>query len=160
MQIGIVSDTHGQTTFAQAAAYTLESFSVEQVLHCGDIGSTGIVEIFSKWPTHYVFGNTDDAREVLREAIETSGGLCHGTMADFELADRRIGMTHGDDVALLTRMIRSHKYAMVCSGHTHQKMTRQEGPTLVLNPGALFRATQHTVAIVNLENMQHEIVGV
>ncbi|PQO33903.1 metallophosphoesterase family protein [Blastopirellula marina] len=160
MQVGIVSDTHGQSAFAQAAAYVLESFSVEQVLHCGDIGSTGIVEIFSKWPTHYVFGNTDDAREVLREAIEASGGFCYGTMADFELDGRRIGITHGDDAALLTRMIRSHEYALVCSGHTHQKLARQDGPTLVLNPGALFRATQHTVAIVDLQTMQHEIVGV
>lgn len=160
MQVGIVSDTHGQSNIAQAAAYVLESFSVEQVLHCGDIGSTGIIEIFSKWPTHYVFGNTDDAREVLREAIEASGGICYGTMADFELDGRRIGITHGDDAALLTRMIRSHDYAMVCSGHTHQKLARQDGPTLVLNPGALFRATQHTVAIVDLKTMQYEIVGV
>lgn len=160
MQIGIVSDTHGHSTFAQAAAYALESFSVEHVLHCGDIGSTGIVEIFSKWPTHYVFGNTDEAQEVLRAAIEASGGTCYGSMADLELAGRRIGMTHGDDVALLTRMIRSHEYALVCSGHTHQKLARQDGPTLVLNPGALYRATQHSIAIVDLQTMQHEIIGV
>lgn len=160
MQIGIVSDTHGQEAFAQAAAHMLQSFSVEQVLHCGDIGSTGIVEIFSKWPTHYVFGNTDTALDVLREAIEAAGGICYGTRADFELDGRRIGMTHGDDGALLMRMIRSGEYALVCSGHTHRTLVRQEGPTLVLNPGALYRAPQHTIAIVDLQTMQHEIVPV
>ncbi|PQO44528.1 YfcE family phosphodiesterase [Blastopirellula marina] len=160
MQIGIVSDTHGQEAFAQAAAHMLQSFSVEQVLHCGDIGSTGIVEIFSKWPTHYVFGNTDDARDVLQEAIEERGGTCHGVAGDIELAGRRIGMTHGDDGSLLMRMIRSREYDLVCSGHTHRTLVRQEGETLVLNPGALFRASQHTIAIVDLETMQHEIVPV
>jgi len=160
VQIGIVSDTHGHSTFAQSAAYMLETFSVEQVLHCGDIGSTGVVEIFSKWPAHYVYGNTDDSREALQEEIEASGGKYYGQIADIELDNRRIGMTHGDDQALLMRMIRSAEYDLVCSGHTHQVNVRQVGQTLALNPGALFRAAKHTIAIVDLATMHHEIVEV
>lgn len=145
---------------AQAAAHMLDAFSVEHVLHCGDIGSRSVVQTFSRWPAHYVFGNTDDDRETLREEIANSGGVCHGDVADIKIADKRIAMTHGHDPALLTRLIRSKEYALVCSGHTHQFQTRTEGETLVLNPGALFRARKHTVAIVNLETMQHEIVEV
>ncbi|MBI1246992.1 YfcE family phosphodiesterase [bacterium] len=160
MLIGVVSDTHGHSEFAQAAASTLESFSVEQVLHCGDIGSTGVVQVFSKWPTHYVFGNTDECQEVLKEEIETNGGVCYGQVADFELGRCRIGMAHGDDGSVLTRMIRSQQFDLVCFGHTHKKSARHEGKTLVLNPGALYRAAVHTVAIVDLESMTYEIVGV
>ncbi|GAA4435210.1 YfcE family phosphodiesterase [Bremerella cremea] len=160
MQIGVVSDTHGHSDFAQAAAYMLETFSVEQVLHCGDIGSTGVVQVFSTWPTHYVFGNTDDARDVLRDEIMACGGTCHETFGDFRIDNRRIGMTHGDDAALLMRMIRSHDFDLICSGHTHQMLVREEGPTLVLNPGALYRARRHTIAIVDLKTMEHEIVEV
>ena len=160
MLIGVVSDTHGHSEFAQAAAATLESFSVEQVLHCGDIGSTGVVQVFSKWPTHYVFGNTDECRDVLQEEIEAEGGICYGLAAEFELGGRRIGFTHGDDGSVLTRMIRSQQYDLVCFGHTHVKSVRREGKTLVLNPGALYRAAVHTVAIIDLESMSYEIVGV
>ena len=160
MQIGIVSDTHGHSRFAQSAAYMLETFSVEHVLHCGDIGSTGVVEIFSNWPAHYVYGNTDDSCSVLKEEIEASGGHYYGQVADIELNDRRLGMTHGDDPALLMRMIRSGEYDLVCSGHTHQVNVRQVGRTLVINPGALFRAAKHTIAIVDLMTMHHEIIEV
>ncbi|MHC2069969.1 YfcE family phosphodiesterase [Bremerella sp. T1] len=160
MQIGIVSDTHGHGTFAQAAAYMLEEFSVEQVLHCGDIGSTGVVQVFSQWPTHYVYGNTDDSREVLQEEIDAVGGKYYGQVADIELDGRRIGMTHGDDKALLTRMIRSEEYDLICFGHTHQVSVRQVGHTWVINPGALYRAVRHTVAIVDLKTMHHEVVQV
>lgn len=160
MQIGIVSDTHGHSRFAQSAAYMLETFSVEHVFHCGDIGSTGVVEIFSKWPAHYVYGNTDDSRSVLEEEIEARDGIYYGQVADLELGSRRIGMTHGDDPALLMRMIRSEEYDLVCSGHTHQVKVRRVGHTLVLNPGALFRAARHTIAIVDLATMHHEIVEV
>lgn len=160
MWIGIVSDTHGHEAFAQAAAYMLESFSVEHVLHCGDIGGSGIVRIFSAWSTHYVFGNTDDDRTALREAIEESGGTCHGELADLQLAGRRIGMTHGDDSARLTRLIRSQTYDLVCHGHTHQMKAVTEGKTLVLNPGALYRAKRHTIAVVDLASLNYEIITV
>jgi len=160
VQIGIVSDTHGHSRFALSAVCMLETFSVEHVLHCGDIGSTSVVDIFSKWPAHYVYGNTDDARSVLQEEIEARGGKYYGQVADIELGERRIGMTHGDDPALLMRMVRSEEYDLVCSGHTHQVSQRQVGHTLVLNPGALFRAARHTIAIVDLVTMHHEIVEV
>jgi len=34
----------------------LESLDVETVLHCGDIGSIAVVELFAAWPTHFAFG--------------------------------------------------------------------------------------------------------
>ena len=57
MIIGIVSDTHGHVEFARPAMRMLESCQVELVIHCGDIGSPEIVELFAPWPAHFVFGN-------------------------------------------------------------------------------------------------------
>ena len=63
MRIGIVSDTHGHVEFTLPAVRLLESLEVERVLHCGDIGSTGVVEAFAGWPTDFVFGNCDYRQE-------------------------------------------------------------------------------------------------
>ena len=46
-RIGVVSDTHGHTVYARQAVRMLESLDVQLVLHCGDIGSADIVEMFA-----------------------------------------------------------------------------------------------------------------
>jgi predicted phosphodiesterase len=38
----------------------------------------------------------------------------------------------------------------VCHGHTHRRREERVGKTLVLNPGAIYRANPHTFAIVDL----------
>lgn len=59
MRIGVLSDTHGQLAFTRQAVAMLESCEVEQVIHCGDIGSVDVVRLLAPWPTHFVFGNCD-----------------------------------------------------------------------------------------------------
>ena len=59
MRVGIISDTHGQVDFTRPALRMFESLDVERVLHCGDIGSSEVVELFERWPTDFVFGNCD-----------------------------------------------------------------------------------------------------
>ena len=46
-----------------------ESLEVETVLHCGDIGSMAVVELFARWPTHFVFGNCDEDLDAFAAAI-------------------------------------------------------------------------------------------
>ncbi len=77
MIIGIVSDTHGHVEYTRPAVRMLESLEVELVIHCGDIGSPEIVELFAPWPAHFVFGNVDDRPERLRRAIAAAGKTCH-----------------------------------------------------------------------------------
>ncbi len=49
--------------------------------------------------------------------------------------------------------IASQNYRLVCYGHTHLREFHYEGETLVLNPGALYRANPHTIAIVELPQL-------
>lgn len=160
MWVGIVSDTHGHETFTTPAAHILRSFSVEHVIHCGDIGGGRIVEIFASWPTHYVYGNTDDDRSALEDAISRRGGTYHGPCGNITLSGVNIAWTHGDDVSLLTRLVRSQKYDLVCHGHTHKSNISTQGRTLIINPGALYRAQHHSIAVVNLSTMEHHILNV
>jgi putative phosphoesterase len=154
MLLGVVSDTHGHVVNARAAARMLESCDVEAVIHCGDIGSVEIVEVFRPWPTHFVFGNVDTEPARLRAAIRAAGGVCHERFGELELTGRHIAFLHGDDAARLGEAIASGDYDLVCYGHTHAAEQHKRGTTTVLNPGALYRARPHTLALARLPELE------
>lgn len=152
MLLGVVSDTHGHVPYAREAVRMLESLEVEAVIHCGDIGSPEIVPLFSAWPSHFVFGNVDDPEE-LTASIRACGQQCHGRFGSLELAEVPIAFLHGDDERRLQDTIRSGQWRLVCHGHTHVPRQVSVGKTIVLNPGALYRANPHTLAVVDLPSL-------
>ncbi len=155
MILGIISDTHGHVDFTRPAVHALTARQAEIVIHCGDIGSVDIVRLFDhRSQVHFVFGNVDVATALLRKAIEDAGHVCHGRFGALELAGIRIAFLHGDDTSLLASTIESGEYQLVCHGHTHVARQHRQGPTLVINPGALFRADPHSLAIVRLPEME------
>lgn len=159
MLIGVVSDTHGRAEYARDAARMLETFAVEAVLHCGDVGSAEVVQVFAAWPTYYVFGNVDEPH-LLRPAIVAAGGRCCEQFGELEWAGVKIALLHGHDERRLAEACRSGAYGLVCHGHTHAARQTRIGETLVLNPGALYRAVPHTLAIVELPTLNVELIAV
>ncbi len=153
MLLGIVSDTHGHVEFARNAVRVLEGLDAEQVIHCGDVGTPEIVELFNRWPAHYVLGNVDTP-DVVRSAVERFGGTFHGRFGELEIEDRKIAFLHGDDDRRLYSTIAGGDYDLVCYGHTHVPEQHLEGRTLVANPGALYRAARHTIAIVRFPEFE------
>lgn len=153
MRLGIVSDTHGHLESARAAVRVLNSEQVDAVLHCGDIGSPEVVALFAAWPTHFVFGNVDYDEGELSQAIEAAGQTCHGRFGALELAARKIAFLHSDDRELFEQTIESGEWDLLCYGHTHIPEQHKAGRTLVLNPGALYRAKPKTLAIVDLATL-------
>lgn len=158
MRIGVISDTHGHVINTLAAVRMLQSLEVQAVLHCGDIGSPQIPQLLAAWPTHFVFGNCDHEQRELKAAIVAAGLVCHGLFGDFLLSQRRIALIHSHDARLFARVCSSGEYDLVCYGHTHAAEQHKEGKTLVLNPGALYRATPHSLAVVDLAAMEATIV--
>jgi putative phosphoesterase len=158
MRLGIISDTHGHVELARPAVRLFESLDVETVLHAGDIGSVEVVELFSPWPTHFVFGNCDEDHAALRSAIEAAGQTCHGEFGDFELAGARIALLHSHDRRRFRQCCDSGHYRLVCYGHTHVAAIDRRGEMLVVNPGAIYRATPHSIAIVELPALNATIV--
>ncbi len=143
----------------RAAVRLLESLDVQLVLHCGDIGTAEIVELFAPWPTHFVFGNTDHDRQQLRAAIEAAGQTCHDRFGSLEVAGCRIALLHGDDTRALVDARNSGRYDLVCYGHTHQAEQHRQGSTLVLNPGALYRANPHSFAVVTMPEVEATVIN-
>jgi len=159
MRIGIVSDSHGHVDLTRPAVRMLESLEVERVLHCGDIGSTEVVEQFAQWPTDFVFGNCDFNHADLSAAIVSAGQTCHGAFGALKIADRRVALLHSDDRRRFQEVVHSGEWDLVCYGHTHIAKIEQQGPTLVVNPGAIYRANPHSIAIVELPELTATIVN-
>lgn len=159
MLIGVVSDTHGHVEYAHDAARMLQTFDVAAVLHCGDIGSPEIVRAFAAWPTYYVFGNVDDP-DRLRPAIEAAGATCCEQFGALRLAETNVALLHGHDERRLAEACRGGEFRLVCHGHTHVAKETWFGETLLLNPGALYRASPHTLAIVELPTLRVERIAV
>jgi uncharacterized protein len=159
MLLGVISDTHGHVHNARVGVRKLESYGVEAVLHCGDIGTAEIVPLLAAWPTHFVYGNCDHGQE-LELAIKAAGQTYHGRFGSIELNGVKIALLHGDDSWLLRETIADGEHHLVCHGHTHVPRNERIGNTLVLNPGALYRADPHTIAIVDLKKMAAEIIAV
>jgi uncharacterized protein len=160
MRIGVVSDTHGHLDNTRAAIAVLAEQNVECVLHCGDIGSPDIVPLFDRWPAHFVFGNVDPDEARLRRAIQAAQQTCHERFGDIELGGRRIALIHSDDHESFIETIGSQQFDLVCYGHTHKAEHHRDGRTLVLNPGALYRAATHTVAVIELTTLSVEQICV
>jgi uncharacterized protein len=161
MRIAVVSDTHGHVGYTTSAVSMIRQENVEAVLHCGDVGSPAIVPLFADWPAHFVFGNVDDDNGPLPEAIRSAGQTCHDRFGSLDLYGVKIALLHSDDFELFDETIESGKYDLVCYGHTHVARQHRVGKTLVLNPGALYRATPHTFAVVELPGLEvrHVIVA-
>ena len=156
MRLGVISDTHGNVAHAAQAVERLRAQRIDVLIHCGDIGSTSVVQEFAEWPTHFVFGNVDRDEALFVHAIRDAGQTCHGRFGEVELGGRKIAIIHGDDSHRWRATVDSGDYDLVCYGHTHQPEFHFVGKTLVLNPGALHRANPHTFAVVDLDTMAVE----
>jgi putative phosphoesterase len=160
VRLGIISDTHGHVELTRPAVRMLESLEVGAVVHCGDIGSAEIIELFAAWPTHFVFGNCDYDTDVLAAAIRKAGQTCHGLFGDLEFDGVRVALLHSHERRRFRETIDSGDYRLVCYGHTHVAAIDRHGQTLVVNPGAIYRADPHSIAVVDLPKIEATIVEV
>ena len=158
MRLGIISDTHGHVELTRPAVRMLESLEVDAVLHCGDIGSMAVVELFSQWPTHFVFGNCDDGTATFAAAIKMAGQTCHGMFGDLEFEGVRVALLHSHDRRKFRETIDGGEFQLVCYGHTHVAAVDRHGDTVVVNPGAIYRADPHSIAVVDLPAIEATIV--
>ncbi|MEO1529537.1 MAG: metallophosphoesterase family protein [Planctomycetota bacterium] len=150
MKIGILSDTHDQVARTQVAIDRLRALGVQAVVHCGDLTSAEIVEVCSSLPFYFVFGNHDaDMAHLLTEAAERFGANCLKWGGEIELAGKRIAIAHGHFPKDF-RPLLALKPDYFLFGHSHQTHDSMDGDLRRINPGALHRATEFTVATLDL----------
>lgn len=137
MKIGVLSDTHDEIASTRAALEILRQQGAAFVIHCGDLTSPEVVLLFEGWDAVFVWGNMDKDTLALRDAVRRIGRASIGDTFTAHLGGAHLAACHGDDAAMLKRLIRSGLYDYVFHGHTHERRDERVGRTRVINPGAL-----------------------
>ncbi|MEO6436842.1 MAG: YfcE family phosphodiesterase [Tepidisphaeraceae bacterium] len=149
MIIGILSDTHDRAAAMAAGIQTLRDAGATFFAHCGDIGSQACIDLLAGLPAAFVFGNTDWNRAPLARYAASIDVACYGAFGSLELYGKHIALLHGDDFRLRQRLIDEQQHDYLFQGHTHIKDDRRIGRMRLINPGALHRAKEKTVATLD-----------
>lgn len=162
MRLGIVSDTHNQLSRLRAALKLLHAEGADTLIHCGDLTSAEIVRGCAGWPSYFVFGNNDaDNIPALEAAMAEIGARCLGWSGEILLAGKRVAVVHGHLGSDVRRLLATQPDYLF-SGHSHIASDQCVGPTRRINPGALHRAEQFTIAVLDMEADElcfHTIAG-
>ncbi len=163
--IGLISDTHGRHLLTRQAVRILLAAGAGELIHLGDVGTCAVLEELlvatpgpdsdgdsqrlQTLPVHLVFGNADgDISNLARYARELGLDVQHPA-GRLTLEDgRSLAFTHGHDRRLLAAALEEH-VAYLCHGHTHRAADTHQGPTRIINPGALCRAARYSVALLD-----------
>jgi putative phosphoesterase len=150
MRLGILSDTHDRLKRTRRAVELLRAEGAEALIHCGDLTRPEIVPVCAVLPCWFVFGNNDaDDVPALRQAMAEAGAVCLEWGGEVTLAGKRIGVVHGHMHTDVRRLLAARPDYLL-SGHSHIPGDRRDGPTRRINPGALHRAAEFTVALLDL----------
>ena len=149
MLLGIISDTHDHAKRTARAIKLFTEARVEAIVHCGDICEPGILALFADMPTYYVMGNNDYDPE-LKAAEDQMPNLTYlGEGGIITLADRKLAVTHGH-LNRVARELLSQDPDFLLSGHTHVRSHEMFQGVTCINPGALHRVSEYSVATLNL----------
>ncbi len=152
VKIGILSDTHGKFATALHAVQLLQQQGVDMLIHCGDVGDESVLDTLAGGaPAHFVFGNNDFDRRGLQAYAKLIGVNCLGNFGVVGADGKKIAVTHGDDPQLLARLTRDDSgIDYLLTGHTHVRHDQRLGSIRWINPGALYRASIKSVAVLDV----------
>ncbi len=149
MLIGVMSDTHGRLDSTAQAVRLLLARGISQIIHCGDVGTTRVLDLFVGIPTAFVYGNTDYDTHSLQRYAEALGMSCYGKMGRMTIAGVVVSFLHGDDSRAMHQLIEAQDCSLLLHGHTHVRRVEDVGKVRIVNPGALHRANPRTVATID-----------
>ncbi len=150
MKIGILADSHDQVARTSQAVLLLTAEGAEALIHCGDYTTPDVISACAGLPGYFVWGNNDFDEPGLRRAVRVIGGTCLEWGGEVALGGRRIAVTHGDSDREIRRLLTSDPDYLVI-GHWHRPTDERRGVTRWINPGALYRAAEWTVALLDLD---------
>lgn len=166
--VGLLSDSHGRAQITRRAVELLVARGAEVLIHLGDVCGEQVIEAMvvglddagrARPAVHMVYGNCDFQTGGLTRYAEHLGVIVHELAGRLELDGKTIVLTHGH-MERLMRSALAEGVDYLCHGHTHVVRDDRIGPTRVINPGALFRAAQYTVGLLDTAADHLEIVQV
>jgi putative phosphoesterase len=166
VKIGVVSDSHDHGTRLAAAVERARAWGAQAILHCGDIiGPNSLRRAMAVGlPLHAVHGNNiGDMLSMQRMAQASNGALIYyGGDASFELAGRRLFMTHYPHLA--RGMACTGDFDAVFCGHSHvaqiDGVAGARGFTPLINPGTVAGiGAEATMVLGDLEYLSFQIIA-
>jgi hypothetical protein len=159
MLVGIISDTHDDTTVIRKAVDYFNAEKVSHVIHAGDITSPFTFEIFRDLKSKFtgIFGNNDGDKLLL---TEKSGGNIHNQPHFITIGGKKIVIMHEPD--LVSALAHSGDFNIIIYGHTHRPVVKNVKDTLIINPGKAARLYkgESTLALLNTAKMEARIVKI
>lgn len=149
MIVGILSDTHDRVDAARAAVELLRRAGAEYFVHCGDVGSELVLDVLAGLPSAFVFGNTDWDRRGLERYAAQLNVSCLGDAGELDLGGKVFNVQHGDNARSMRAALDAQRFDYLLHGHTHAVRDERVGRTRIINPGALHRAREKTVALLD-----------
>jgi putative phosphoesterase len=160
LYIGILSDTHEDVRMMRKAIAIFKQRAPQHIIHCGDIISPPVLELFQGLAMKFVYGNNDGERSGLRKKCAELGfGPIDDTLT-FSLASKQFFVNHGTSSRTINEAVASQQYDYVLHGHTHEQRNERIGVTQIINPGALFSADSYSIAFLEVESGQVEFVEI
>ena len=157
--MGIMSDSHDNLSAIEKAVNIFNKEDVELVIHAGDLISPFTVKEFERLKPEFVavYGNNDGEREGLKKAYQH---IC--MLEDFKeisVDGWKFAIIHGTDPRILEAIVRSNKYDVVASGHTH-KIDIISDETLLINPGETcgYVSGKQTVVLLDTDDLSYQTV--
>lgn len=140
MRIAVLSDTHDQILNLRAAVTYCNSYSVQMLIHCGDLISPFMLEELAKFAgaIHFVYGNNIGDQHVISQACGTKFPTItnHGILGAVEAGGKKIAFTHYPVMA--RGLATQGGFDVVCCGHNHIYKVENVGAALLINPGQLL----------------------
>jgi uncharacterized protein len=158
MLLGILSDTHDRYEMMAAGVRALRERGATYFIHCGDVCTPNLLDHLAGLPSAFVYGNCDWDRMALQRYGQSIDVPCYGAFADLELGGKRVAVLHGDDRGKMEAVLSAQEHDYLFHGHTHVRRDERIGKTRVINPGALFRASEKTVALLDTDADRLEYV--
>lgn len=156
-RIGLLSDSHGRAKTTRQAVDVLLSHDVNLLVHLGDVGTVEVIDALAAESqdgsgraieSHLVFGNTDWDSVALARYARDLGVRVDDPVGRLPVEDGTLVFCHGHQFDVLDQAL-AEQVRYLCHGHTHRARDQRQGSTRVINPGALFRARQYTVAVLD-----------
>jgi len=140
MRIAVLSDTHDQILNLRAAVTYCNSYSVQMLIHCGDLISPFMLAELAKFAgaVHFIYGNNVGDQHIISQACGTKFPTIthHGTLGAVEAGGKKIAFTHYPVMA--KGLAGQGGFDVVCCGHNHKYKVETIGSALVINPGQLL----------------------
>ena len=136
MKIGIVSDTHDNREKVEKIFSIFEKAGIKTVIHLGDLISPFVIE----WIRHkysgeliLVRGNNDGELLFTLSKVKKYGYMYYEDPVVIELDEKRFAIMHKP--VFIDEIASSRRVDYVLYGHTHEKVHKKIGRTLIINPG-------------------------